>query len=258
MTQFLPDQPDPALPAQWFVFDGQQCLMQAQQLPTAAPANSGSRQFVGQDGQFNYWSCELIGAAPADWQLMSQRQCMACLPASQVPLLSRAIQLRRFERNHRYCGACASPLAANLHDKGKACPSCGELYYPRLSPAMMLAITRGRQILLARSPHFAPGMYSALAGFVEPGETVESCVEREAFEEVGIRVHKLQYLASQSWPFPHSLMLAFHAEYLSGEITPQAGEIEDAAWFDLDALPAIPAGHSIAHWLITHIKKNYS
>jgi NAD+ diphosphatase len=115
---------------------------------------------------------------------------------------------------------------------------------------MMLTITRGEEILLARSPHFQPGVYSAIAGFVEPGETLEECVRRECFEELGVEVGKLTYLGSQSWPFPHSLMLAFTAEYASGELTPQEGEIEDAQWFSINAFTQIPAPLSIAYWLI--------
>jgi NAD+ diphosphatase len=107
-------------------------------------------------------------------------------------------------------------------------------------------------LLLARSPHFLPGVYSALAGFVEPGETVEQCVHRETQEEVGVRVKNLRYVCSQSWPFPHSLMLAFTAEYDGGDIRPQPGEIEDAGWYHIDTLPTIPAQLSVAYQLIRH------
>ncbi|XLM19642.1 NAD(+) diphosphatase, partial [Chromobacterium piscinae] len=155
----------------------------------------------------------------------------------QVQAAARAAQLRQFLRNHRFCGHCATPLAVSADQLGRHCPSCGQVYYPRISPAMMVLVHRGRELLLARSPHFTPGVYSALAGFVEPGETLEECVHRETWEEVGIKVKNLRYAFSQSWPFPHSLMLAFTAEYDSGDIRPQEGEIEDAGWFDIDALP---------------------
>lgn len=108
----------------------------------------------------------------------------------------------------------------------------------------------GPQLLLARAPHFAPGMYSALAGFVEAGETLEECVHREVAEEVGLQVQDLRYYGSQSWPFPHSLMVAFTARWAGGEIVAQAGEIEDAGWFALDALPKIPPRFSISGHLI--------
>ncbi len=255
MSLHLPAQAHPYLPTLWCLFDGNSLYLQQNQLPDAPPGPHTTPQFIGHNDAANLYSAELIGPAPADWQKVTLRQALYTLPAEYSALLARAAQLRRFCQTHRYCGACGGPSQAHLHDQGRHCPACGEVYYPRLSPAMMVLITRGREILLARSPHFAPGMYSALAGFVEPGETLEACVHREAFEEVGVRLHNLRYATSQSWPFPHSLMLAFVAEYHSGDITPQAGEIEDAAWFDIDALPAIPPERSIAYFLITeHIR----
>lgn len=115
---------------------------------------------------------------------------------------------------------------------------------------MIVLVTRGDELLLARSPRFVPGVYSTLAGFVEPGESAEECVVREVHEEVGIQVGNLQYLGSQGWPFPHSLMLGFHAEYVGGEIVPQPEEIEDARWFAIDQLPPLPMQRSIARYLI--------
>jgi NAD+ diphosphatase len=115
---------------------------------------------------------------------------------------------------------------------------------------MIVLVTRGDEILLARSPRYVPGMYSTLAGFVEAGESVENCVAREVREEVGVEIKNIQYLGSQGWPFPHSLMLGFHAEYASGEIVMQEEEIEDAQWFKLDNLPPLPFHRSIARYLI--------
>jgi len=111
-------------------------------------------------------------------------------------------------------------------------------------------VRRGREVLLARSPHFPPGMWSALAGFVEPGESLEQCLAREVEEEVGVRISNIRYLASQPWPFPHSLMIAFTCEWAGGDIRPQAGEIEDANWFDVLHLPKLPSRISIARRLI--------
>jgi NAD+ diphosphatase len=114
----------------------------------------------------------------------------------------------------------------------------------------MALVRKERQILLARSPHFPPGMYSALAGFVEPGESLEQCLAREVAEEVGVRVGRARYFASQPWPFPHSLMIAFVCEWQGGELRPQAGEIEDAKWFEVLQLPKLPSRISIARRLI--------
>ena len=130
------------------------------------------------------------------------------------------------------------------------CPSCGLLAYPRISPAVMVLVRRGNELLLARSPHFRPGVFSALAGFVEAGETLEQCAVREVREEVGVEITNLRYFQSQPWPFPDSLMLAFFADYAGGEIVPDPSEIEAAGWFSIDALPVLPDPVSIARRLI--------
>jgi len=155
-----------------------------------------------------------------------------------------------WDRTHRHCGVCGTPTELAAHERARRCPACGHTAYPRISPAMMALVWREGELLLARSPHYAPGMYSALAGFVEAGESVEDCVRREVAEEVGVTVTDLRYFGSQSWPFPNSLMLAFSARWAGGEIVMQEEEIEDAAWFPLDALPAIPPLFSISGYLI--------
>lgn len=227
------------------------CLPDSGHLPRVGDAAlTGLRQLGEADGAPCYVG-ELVGALPAGWRETGLRAALASqTPPAWAPLLARASMLRQFDRSHRYCPACATPLCDHSHDHGKRCPSCGRLAYPPLSPAMMTLVVRGRELLLARSPHFPPGVYSALAGFVEPGETLEACVHREVREEVGVRIDNLRYIGSQGWPFPHSLMLAFIADYVDGDITPQPDEIEAAQWFDLDALPALPSQASIAHWLI--------
>ncbi|HUG23084.1 NAD(+) diphosphatase, partial [Piscinibacter sp.] len=140
--------------------------------------------------------------------------------------------------------------APHPRERSRICPGCGHVVYPRLSPAMMALVWRGEELLLARSPTYAPGVFSALAGFVETGESLEECVVREVAEEVGVQVKNLQYYGSQSWPFPHSLMVAYTAEWAGGDIVPQQSEIEAAHWFAIDALPAIPPRFSIAGHLI--------
>jgi NAD+ diphosphatase len=237
----------------WFIWDGPQLLYINGELPKSALGLriSNPRAVATVHGTLCQ-SAELIGQAPANSEWRGMRQALLDMDPALQQALSRARQLHLFQREHRFCGACASPLLANAHDSGKRCPSCDALYYPRLSPAMMVSIVRGREILLARAPHFSEGMYSALAGFVEPGETLEQCVHREVMEEVGVRVGQLHYVASQSWPFPHSLMLAFVAEYIEGDIVPQEGEIEDARWFNIDQLPTLPTQASIAWRLIQY------
>jgi NAD+ diphosphatase len=175
---------------------------------------------------------------------------MMQMPEPLMGLAGRAAQVLEWDRAHRFCGACGTPTELHGQDRARQCPACGHVAYPRLSPAMMVLVYRGRELLLARSPHYAPGMFSALAGFVEAGESLEDCVHREVAEEVGVRVRNLRYFGSQSWPFPHSLMLAFTAEWVSGEIVPEPGEIEAADWYDIDALPGVPPRFSIAGHLI--------
>ncbi|KJV33960.1 NADH pyrophosphatase [Aquitalea magnusonii] len=250
----LPEHFNPALPTRWCIFDGPRLLLQNQALPGDAARHwpLANRLFIDQQQGCNLYAADLVGPPPADCEWLPLRAALMALPPEQTDGIARAAQLRQFQHTHRFCGHCASPLQQHSHDQGKHCPSCGQLYYPRLSPAMMVAVYRGQELLLARSPHFLPGVYSALAGFVEPGETLEQCVHRETQEEVGVRVKNLRYVCSQSWPFPHSLMLAFTAEYDGGEIRPQEGEIEDAGWYHIDALPTIPAQLSVAYRLIRH------
>jgi len=165
-------------------------------------------------------------------------------------LAGRALQYIDWDRTHQFCGRCGTPTRHREHERARECPACALIAYPRIAPAVMCLVRRGQEILLARSPHFLPGMYSALAGFVEPGESLEQCLAREVLEETGVRIANPRYFASQPWPFPHSLMIAFVADYAGGEITPAPDEIEDAQWFDIDALPKIPARISIARRLI--------
>lgn len=251
MSFAMPAQPVSGSPSRFCLFDQDRVLLIDGDLPDQRTADwpLANRQFLGVLGGENLFLADLIGPAPmGEW--LALRPAILQLSKERVPALTRAAQIRRFIKTHRLCGSCGTPLVQHAHDQGRSCPSCNEVFYPRVSPAMMLTITRGKEILLARSPHFLPGIYSAIAGFVEPGETLEDCVRRECLEEVGIEVHEPRYLGSQSWPFPHSLMLAFTAEYRGGVLTPQEGEIEDAQWFPIDKLPPIPGGHSIANWLI--------
>ena len=212
-------------------------------------AQASARHYLGRLGGLDCWSFGL-GEAPEGWQPVGLRQALAQFPDVLMGLAGRAAQLLEWDRAHRFCGVCGTPTQLQAAERARRCPSCGHLAYPRLSPAMMALVWREGELLLARSPRFAQGMYSALAGFVEAGESLEECIHREVAEEVGVRVRQLRYWGSQSWPFPHSLMLAFTAEWAGGEIVPQEDEIEHAAWFGLDALPRIPPRLSIAGNLI--------
>lgn len=189
-------------------------------------------------------------AAPTGMRWAGLRTLFGILPDDLVSLAGRSLQLLEWDRTHRFCGACATPTVREANERARRCPSCGLSAYPRISPAMMCLVTRGKEILLARNANFPPGRMSALAGFVEAGESVEDAVHREVDEEVGIRVDNIRYFASQSWPFPNSLMIAYTAEYSGGTLKPNGVEIVEADWFSKDKLPQLPPRLSIARALI--------
>ncbi|MBA4417670.1 MAG: NAD(+) diphosphatase [Syntrophus sp. (in: bacteria)] len=162
----------------------------------------------------------------------------------------RAVHLIEWDRTVRYCSRCGTAMAHGADLNAKECPDCGFISFPRISPAVIVLVEREGKALLARGARFNQEIYSVLAGFVEPGETLEETVEREIEEEVGIQVANIRYFGSQPWPFPDSLMIAFIAEYAGGEIRIDKTEIVDAGWFDVDSLPQIPGSISIARKLI--------
>ena len=165
-------------------------------------------------------------------------------------LAGRAVQLVEWDRTHRFCGRCGTPTEPASGERARRCPTCGLLAFPRLAPAVITLIERGEEALLARGRAFPVPMYSCVAGFVEPGETMEQAVHREVREEVGVELGEVRYVASQPWPFPHSLMIGFEATWASGEIVIDESEIVDAQWYRPDALPMIPPTMSIARTLI--------
>jgi NAD+ diphosphatase len=187
---------------------------------------------------------------PAGLRLAGLRQWFGVLPDDELAIAMRGGQLLQWARTHRFCGGCGAATEQVAGERARRCPACKLSSYPRISPAMMVLITRGRQLLLARGHHFPPGRYSALAGFLEAGETIEQAIRREVHEEVGVDIDGLRYFGSQSWPFPHSLMIAFRAEWAAGMIRVDPHELADAQWFDPDDLPQLPPRLSIARALI--------
>jgi len=172
------------------------------------------------------------------------------IPVDLFVLVGKAYQILHWDRTHQYCSRCGTQTENKMDERAKLCPSCGFVNYPRISPAIIVAITRGREILLAKGSRFKTAFYSVLAGFVEPGETFEECVQREVGEEVGLKVKNIKYFGSQPWPFPDSLMVGFTAEYDSGDLNMDKREILDARWYTADQLPSIPSSGSIAGRLI--------
>jgi NAD+ diphosphatase len=206
-------------------------------------------RLAGQD----CWAAELGPHAEppaAGFGWVGLRALFSVLHDDHFSVAGRALQLVDWDRTHQFCGRCGTRTEAKTDEHARVCPACKLSAYPRVAPAIMALVRRGTEVLLARSPHFPPGMYSALAGFVEPGESLEQCLAREVEEEVGVRVSNIRYFASQSWPFPHSMMIAFMCDWVSGEIRPQEAEIEEAKWFEVLQLPKLPSKISIARGLI--------
>ncbi|MDP6377246.1 MAG: NAD(+) diphosphatase [Pseudomonadales bacterium] len=190
------------------------------------------------------------GRLPEGYLLDGLRAWLGRVEPSVFYLAGRAQQLIEWHTTHRFCGRCGSEMEDHPEDRAKRCPDCTLICYPRLSPSIIVLIRDGEKMLLARNAAWPTGMYSTLAGFVEPGESIEQTVHREVLEEVGLSVSNVRYLGSQSWPFPNALMLGFHADYAGGEIACQDGEIADAQWFAADDLPNVPPPTAISRWLI--------
>jgi NAD+ diphosphatase len=165
-------------------------------------------------------------------------------------IAGRAVQIVDWETTHRFCGRCATPTERAASERAMRCPACGLSAYPRIAPAIIVLVRKGDEALLAHGARFPMPFYSTLAGFVEPGESLEETLVREVKEEVGIDVTDIRYFGSQSWPFPNSLMLGFFARWAGGEIVVDKSEIVDAKWFRADNLPMIPPSMSISRQLI--------
>ena len=187
---------------------------------------------------------------PDGFRLDSLRVAVHSLPEDQFRAAGTARQKVQWHLTHGFCSRCGAVTERHESHEAMACSACGQLQFARVAPAVIVLIQRGREALLARSPHFAPGVYSTLAGFVEPGESLEECVHREIREEVGVSVTNLRYFGSQPHPFPHSLMVGFVADWHSGDLRIDPAEIEDARWFAVDDLPELPHPMSIARALI--------
>lgn len=178
------------------------------------------------------------------------RHVLGLLDDAGAELVGRARQLLQWRLDHRYCGRCGEPTRLAARGSAMTCTGCGREHFPRVTPAIIVLVHDGDRVLLGRAPRFPDGMYSTLAGFVEPGESAEACVHREVLEESGVRVTELSYRGSQSWPFPHSLMLGYHARWAGGEVRRDDEELEDVAWFRAHDLPRLPTRRSIARRLI--------
>ncbi len=198
----------------------------------------------------------LAGWAPADATLpdgLTRRNLRSLFGTVDEPAFwsaGHAFQLAHWDRSHQYCGWCGGATKLNDGELARQCERCGRSVYPRISPAIIVAVIRDRTLLLAHNAQRSHAFYSVLAGFVEPGETLEECVVREVREEVNVTVGNVQYVGSQPWPFPDALMIAFTAEYVEGEIEVDGTEIDHAYWCGPHELPNVPPRPSVARALI--------
>jgi len=250
----------------WLLFKGNKCLVSEYDGQFALPDIELNKlnikpirsQYVGRVEGRSCFAAELSPdtVTPEGMKFCHLMRLLDHIPDEMFVLVGRAYHIMHWDRTHQYCSQCGAQMENKMDERAKLCPKCGFVNYPRISPAIIVAITRGREILLAKGSRFKTAFYSVLAGFVEPGETFEECVQREVGEEVGLKVKNIKYFSSQPWPFPDSLMVGFTAEFDSGNINMDKSEILDARWFTADELPLIPSTGSIARrlidWFIQH------
>jgi len=232
--------------------DGDIPQIYAEACPLPTGLATGHVEYLGHRGTTPCYAAELPEGTPVpEGRVISGvRELYGRIPDEDVAIAAFAVRIIASAKATRFCGRCGTATAPVLLERAKKCPACGLVVYPRISPAIIVLITRGEEILLARSPRFPGGMHSVIAGFVESGETLEHAVHREVKEEVGLAVKNLRYFASEPWPFPDSLMIGFVAEYAAGEIEIDNNEIVAAGWFCRDSLPPLPAPMSISRALI--------
>ena len=248
-------------PADTLVFRGHQLLVDGGGALAAPPRSwlTGLRplralDFSAPDGRpWAVIELERECEPPPGHEFRHLKSLLDTLAEDRLALAARALELLEFDRAHRFCGACGAPTTPRTDPPARRCtdPDCGREHFPRVSPVVIVAVERGAEILLGRSPHFPPGLYSTLAGFVDAGESAEQAVHREIFEETGLYIRAPRYFSSQAWPFPHALMLGYQAEYEGGDIICAPDEIEDARFFHVDALPAVfPTRYAMASLLL--------
>jgi len=265
-SRFVPglDGPiDRSLPAWWFAFHRTQLVVIRDETGARVPLVRSLDEigvaatepvYLGSLAEVPVYAAVIPEGTdvPGDLDAVGLRGLFGVLDDATFALAGRAFQLAEWDRTHRFCGVCGADTVPADHERVRVCRRCGHLHFPRVSPAMIVRVDRagGEEILLAHATGFPEGMYSVLAGFVEPGESLEETVAREIMEEVGVEVTDVRYFGSQPWPFPHSLMVGFTARHHRGDIAVDGREIDDAGWFTREALPHIPPKLSIARWLI--------
>ncbi len=224
-----------------------------------AGSRLSSQHYLGLLDSRELWVLVVEGVEPfASYQWLGLRSQSGLIPEAWFLLAGRALQIAQWFYDHRFCGRCGKPTETDSFDRAHVCKPCNLRFYPRISPCMIVLVTRGDELLLAHHARASRPVYTTLAGFIEAGERVEDAVHREVMEEVGVKLSTLEYFSSQPWPFPGQLMLGFVADYESGDICIDGIEILDAQWFRYDQLPQTPSANSIAGQLIAHyVRQRY-
>lgn len=253
-SRAYPPAPAPDGEAHWFVFVGRELLVVDRgfgvALPDAALAPTEADLFLGSlDGVPCRAATVEFRPLPERHSTLGLRQAYLTLDPRLAALAGYASQMLHWHRVSKHCGACGALTVPLPEEWGRECRACLETRYPPVHPCVIVLVHDRGRALLIHQPGWGP-MHALVAGFVEPGESLEDCVRRELREEVGIEVEDLDYFDSQPWPFPHQLMIGFFARYKSGELVPQASELDFAGWFSRDDLPALPPRMSIARRLI--------
>lgn len=250
----------PGSTGHWFIFSEDKLLVETSSaLPfeqkTFSPESRGMKPESSMlFGHYNSVPCFLGVIDPSQktesMAAVGLRSLFGAVDEDYFTLAGRALQILHHQREHIYCSKCATPMEDRQEELARFCPSCGYICFPRVSPAVIMSVVKDDHILLGRSPHFQKDMYSTLAGFVEAGETLEEAVSREVHEETNIAIEQVHYVTSQPWPFPHSVMIGYSAQYSGGEIKIDTKELEDAGWFHYNDLPKLPSKITIARLLI--------
>lgn len=218
------------------------------------------KRHLGRLNGIDCYCCSVddLGQTPPGLTLVGLRRLFGVISDELFSMANLAVHLVHWDRTHLFCSRCGSPVEDRIEVRAKECSQCGLLVFPRISPAVIVSVNKNDEILLARSGRFEKGLFSVLAGFVEPGETLEYAVAREVREEVGISISHITYFGSQPWPFPDSLMVGFTAEYLEGDLRIDGEEIVEAGWYRVGNLPTIPDKVSIARRLIDYFIASHS
>ena len=232
-------------------------------IPTADEINSLTNFFLRryQLNQQNIYCAEIPidCALPSTLTAIPLKKSLELVSDKWRHFLMKAHAIINWDKNHQFCGQCGNPTIPRLAIFERVCTPCSLSFFPRISPSIIVRITKGKEILMSRGHHFAKGVYGLIAGFIEPGETIEEAICREVKEEVGIEIKNLRYFGSQPWPFPDSLMIAFTADYASGKLIIDKNELAEAEWYAYNQLPGGPSTSvSIARQLIESFVKECS